>query len=389
MTQATETMSEQDKAIITMIRDFVKREVEPAALEMENKDIYPFALVERMKSLGLFGCTISEQYGGLGLRVTTYARVIEEICKGWMSVSGIINAHLIMAYIVEHFATEDQKRQWLPKMATGETRGGFALTEPDCGSDVSAIRTFAVKHGDHYVVNGNKMMTTNGEHGTTFLVLVKTDREVQPPHRGLSAFIMTKGNGFRHGRHLDKLGYRGVDTSELIFEDFRVPAGNLIGKKEGQGFKYVMNGLELGRINVASRAVGVATAAFEKAIAYALQRKTFGVPIAEHQAIQLKLADMYTRIEASRLLVRQAAEKKDRGERCDLEAGMAKLFASETCGFVALEAMRIHGGYGFFKDYTVERYYRDAPLMIIGEGTNEIQRLVIARNLLQLYQAGA
>jgi len=389
MTPATETMSEQDKAIITMIRDFVKREVEPAALEMENKDVYPFALVERMKSLGLFGCTISEQYGGMGLSVTTYARVIEEICKGWMSVSGIINAHLIMAYIVEHFATEDQKRRWLPNMATGETRGGFALTEPDCGSDVSAIRTFAVKHGDHYVVNGNKMMTTNGEHGTTFLVLVKTDREIQPPHKGLSAFIMTKGNGFRHGRHLDKLGYRGVDTSELIFEDFRVPADGLIGKKEGQGFKYVMNGLELGRINVASRAVGVATAAFEKAIAYAQQRKTFGVPIAEHQAIQLKLADMYTRIEASRLLVRQAAEKKDRGERCDLEAGMAKLFASETCGFVSLEAMRIHGGYGFFKDYTVERYYRDAPLMMIGEGTNEIQRLVIARNLLQLYQAGA
>ena len=389
MTPATETMSEQDKAIITMIRDFVKREVEPAALEMENKDVYPFALVERMKSLGLFGCTISEQYGGMGLSVTTYARVIEEICKGWMSVSGIINAHLIMAYIVEHFATEDQKRRWLPNMATGETRGGFALTEPDCGSDVSAIRTFAVKHGDHYVVNGNKMMTTNGEHGTTFLVLVTTDREIQPPHKGLSAFIMTKGNGFRHGRHLDKLGYRGVDTSELIFEDFRVPADGLIGKKEGQGFKYVMNGLELGRINVASRAVGVATAAFEKAIAYAQQRKTFGVPIAEHQAIQLKLADMYTRIEASRLLVRQAAEKKDRGERCDLEAGMAKLFASETCGFVSLEAMRIHGGYGFFKDYTVERYYRDAPLMMIGEGTNEIQRLVIARNLLQLYQAGA
>ncbi|MBM4406086.1 MAG: acyl-CoA dehydrogenase [Chloroflexi bacterium] len=389
MTPATETMSEQDKAIITMIRDFVKREVEPAALEMENKDVYPFALVERMKSLGLFGCTISEQYGGMGLSVTTYVRVIEEICKGWMSVSGIINAHLIMAYIVEQFATEDQKRRWLPNMATGETRGGFALTEPDCGSDVSAIRTFAVKHGDHYVVNGNKMMTTNGEHGTTFLVLVKTDREIQPPHKGLSAFIMTKGNGFRHGRHLDKLGYRGVDTSELIFEDFRVPADGLIGKKEGQGFKYVMNGLELGRINVASRAVGVATAAFEKAIAYAQQRKTFGVPIAEHQAIQLKLADMYTRIEASRLLVRQAAEKKDRGERCDLEAGMAKLFASETCGFVSLEAMRIHGGYGFFKDYTVERYYRDAPLMMIGEGTNEIQRLVIARNLLQLYQAGA
>jgi alkylation response protein AidB-like acyl-CoA dehydrogenase len=273
-------------------------------------------------------------------------------------------------------------------MARGEKRGGFALTEPNCGSDVAAIETYTVKQGDHYVVNGNKMMTTNGEQGTTFLVLVKTDRDIQPRHRGLSAFIMVKGPGFRHGRHLDKVGYRGIDTSELIFEDFKVPASNLIGKQEGQGFKQVMNGLELGRINVASRAVGVATAAFEKAIAYAQQRKTFGVPIAEHQAIQLKLADMYTRIEASRLLVQQAAQKKDDGERCDFEAGMAKLFASETCGWVTLESMRVHGGYGFFKDYTVERYYRDAPLMIIGEGTNEIQRIVIARNLLQKFPAG-
>ncbi len=381
-------MPEQDTAIITMIRDFVKREVEPAAAEMENRDIYPTALVEKMKSLGLFGCTISEKHGGMGLRISTYAKVIEEISKGWMSVSGIINAHLIMAYIVENFGTEDQKKHWLPAMARGEKRGGFALTEPDCGSDVAAIQSYAVRHGDHYIVNGNKMMTTNGEQGTTFLVLVKTDRQIQPRHRGLSAFIMVKGPGFRHGRHLDKLGYRGIDTSELIFEDFKVPAENLVGKQEGQGFKQVMNGLELGRINVASRAVGVATAAFEKAIAYSQQRKTFGVPIAEHQAIQLKLADMYTRIEASRLLVQQAARKKDAGERCDLEAGMAKLFASETCGFVTLEAMRVHGGYGFFKDYTVERYYRDAPLMIIGEGTNEIQRIVISRNLLQKYPLG-
>lgn len=376
----------EDKQIITLIKDFVKREIDPVANEMEQQDIYPFEIVETMKKLGLFGATISEKYGGMGLKFTTYTKVIEEISKSWMSVTGIINTHLIMAYILEQFGAEDQKAHFLPAMARGDKRGGLGMTEPDCGSDVAAIRTTAVLDGDHYIVNGNKLMITNGEHGSTFLVLVKTDTEVQPPHRGLSAFIMEKGPGFHHGRHLEKLGYRGVDTSELVFDNFHVPTSNLIGLQENTGFKQVMSGLELGRINVAARAVGVASAAFEKAIAYAQHRHTMGVPIAQHQAIQLKLADMYTKIEASRLLVQQAALKKDAGERCDLEAGMAKLFASETCGEVSLEAMRVHGGYGFFKDYPVERYYRDAPLMIIGEGTNEVQRIVIARNLIQKFK---
>ncbi|MBM4404955.1 MAG: acyl-CoA dehydrogenase [Chloroflexi bacterium] len=378
-------MTEEQKQIITMIRDLVKKDIEPVSSRMEQQDIYPEEIVKKLKELGLFGILISEEYGGMGLNVSTYAMIIEEISKGWMSISGIINSHLIMAYIVQSFGTPDQKRAWLPKMARGEKRGGVGLTEPNTGSDVAAIETYAVKHGSQYVINGTKMMITNGEHGNTFAVLVKTDRQVQPAHRGISCFILEKGPGFKSGRHLDKLGYRGVDTSELIFEDHKVPADAIVGLKEGQGFKQMMVAMEVGRINVGSRAVGVATAAFEKAIAYAQQRKTFGVPIAEHQAIQLKLADMYTNIQAARLLVQQAAQKKDRGERTDLEAGMAKLFASEVCANVALEAMRIHGGYGYFKEYVVERYYRDAPLMIIGEGTSEIQKLVIARNLISMY----
>ena len=380
------TQPEQQKQVLTMIRDFVKRDVEPAAAEMENADIYPEAMVEKMKELGLFGSFISEEYGGMGLDYVTYAMVIQEISKGWMSAAGVINSHLIMAHVVETYGTEEQKRQWLPDMCSGEKRGGIALTEPNCGSDVQAIETGAIREGNHYIVNGNKLMTTNGERGSTFAVLAKTDKSASPRHKGIGCFIMEKGPGFKSGRHLDKLGYRGIDTSELIFEDFHVPVTNLVGLEEGRGFQQMMGGLEVGRINVAARGVGVATAAFEKAIAYAQQRHTMGVPIAEHQAIQLKLADMYTKIEASRLLVLQAAQKKDRGERCDLEAGAAKLFASETCAEVTLDAMRIHGGYGYFKDYVVERYYRDAPLMIIGEGTNEIQRIVIARNLLKQYK---
>ena len=382
----TEELREDQKQVVTMIRDFVKRDIEPVASEMDRDDIYPHEIVEKMKGLGLFGCVISEKYGGMGLDTSTYAMVIEEICKGWMSVSGIINSHLIMAQIVEMFGTEEQKQAWLPKMVTGEMRGGIALTEPNCGSDVAAIETRADRDGDDYVINGTKMLITNGEQGTAFAVLAKTDLEVRPQHRGISCFIMEKGPGFTHGRHLDKLGYRGIDTTELIFDNFRTPVTSLVGMEEGLGFKQMMAGLELGRVNVAARAVGVATAAFEKAIAYAQQRRTMGKPIAEHQAIQIKLADMYTKIEASRLLVRQAARKKDAGERCDLEAGMAKLFASETCAEVAMDAMRIHGGYGFIKEYPVERYYRDAPLMIIGEGTSEIQKILIARNLVQKFK---
>ncbi|MEE9285825.1 MAG: acyl-CoA dehydrogenase family protein [Dehalococcoidia bacterium] len=385
---SVDTMTEQQKQIVTMIRDFVKRDVEPVAMEMDHEDIYPREIVEKMKELGLFGCTIDEEYGGMGLDYTTYAMIIEEICKGWMSIAGVINSHLIMAYIVQSSGTEDMKRAYLPAMARGEKRGGIALTEPNCGSDVAAIETGAVRDGDHYVINGTKTMITNGEQGTTFAVLAKTDKEVRPAHRGISCFILEKGPGFHSGRHLEKLGYRGIDTSELIFEDFHAPVTSLVGEEEGKGFYQMMGGLELGRINVAARAVGVATAAFDSAIAYAQQRHTMGVPIAQHQAIQLKLADMYTKIEAARLLTYQAARKKDAGERCDLEAGMAKLFASETCYEVAMEAMRIHGGYGYFKEYVVERYYRDAPLMIIGEGTSEIQKLVIARNLLQKFKKG-
>ena len=363
---APDTMTEDQKQIVAMIRDFVKRDIEPVASEMDHDDIYPAEIVEKMKTLGLFGCIIDEEYGGMGLDYTTYAMIIEEICKGWMSIAGVINSHLIMAYIVQTYGSDDMKRAYLPAMASGEKRGGIALTEPNCGSDVAAIETSAVRDGDDYVINGNKMMITNGEQGTTFAVLAKTDKEVRPGHRGISCFILEKGPGFRSGRHLEKLGYRGIDTSELIFEDFHAPATSLVGDEENQGFYQMMSALEVGRINIAARAVGVATAAFETAIAYAQQRRTMGKPIAEHQSIQIKLADMYTKIEAARLLTYQAAAKKDAGERCDLEAGMAKLFASEMCAEVTLDAMRIHGGYGYIKEYPIERYYRDAPLMIIG-----------------------
>ncbi|MCH7746200.1 MAG: acyl-CoA dehydrogenase family protein, partial [Chloroflexi bacterium] len=286
------------------------------------------------------------------------------------------------------FGTEEQKQRFLPKMATGEIRGGLGLTEPGAGSDVQNIQMTAVKDGEEYVLNGSKMFITNAENGNAFAVLTKTDREAEPAHRGISCFIVEKPSvGFTVGKHLDKLGYRGIESCELVFEDCRIAADNLVGETEGQGFRHVMSALETGRINIAARAVGVATAAFEAAIGYAQQRKTFGVPIAEHQAIQLMLADMATKIQAARLLTYDASARKDAGaERIDLEAGMAKLFASEMCGQVTLDAMRIHGGYGYIKDYPVERYYREAPLMIIGEGTNEIQKLVIARRLLQKYK---
>jgi len=313
--------------------------------------------------------------------------IVEELCRGWMSLSGILNTHLLLAYILRVFGTEEQRRRFLPPMATGDKRGALALTEPHAGSDAQRIRATAVRRGDTYYVNGSKMFVTNGRHGTMFALAAKTDPHADPPGRGISLFVAEKGpKGCSVGRDIDKLGYKGVDTVEVLFEDFPVPATNLVGGAEGEGFKHVMSGLEVGRINIAARAVGVARAAFECAIRYAQQRETFGKPICQHQAIQLKLADMATRIEAARLLTHSAARKKDRGERCDLEAGMAKLFASETGHEVALEAMRILGGYGYTKEFPVERYYRDAPLMIIGEGTNEIQRLVIARSLLSRYK---
>ncbi len=381
------TLDEEQRQIMSTINRFVEREVKPVASEMEHRDEYPHALVERMKELGLFGAIIPTEYGGLGLSFTTYAMIIEEICRGWMSLTGILNSHLLFAHILVLFGTEEQKKHLLPAMASGEKRGGLALTEPHAGSDVQSIRTTAKKHGDHYLINGSKMFITNARHGNILAVAVKTNPEADPAYTGISLFAVEKGApGLTVSRDIKKLGYKGLDTCEIVFEDFPTPASSLIGSEEGRGFKQVMSGLEVGRINVAARAVGVAQAAFEEAIRYSQQRETFGKPICEHQAIQIKLADMATKIEASRLLVYQAANKKDKGERCDLEAGMAKLFASETCQEVALEAMRVLGGYGYTQEFPVERFYRDAPLMIIGEGTSEIQKIVIARNLIKRYK---
>ena len=384
---ATATSTEVRNQIVTLVRDFVRREVEPIAQRYDNEDIYPQELIEPMREMGLFGITIPEEYGGLGLDHTTFAIIFEELSRGWMSVSGIIGTHHVMAHIVSNFGTGDQRADYLPRLASGELRAGLALTEPEAGSDVQAGSTTATKEGEEYVINGTKMFITNAEYGNAFAVLTKTDPDAEPRYRGMSCFVVEKPNpGVRVGQHLDKLGYRGIDSSELIFDDCRVGSEALVGGAEGQGFKQVMAGLETGRINVAARAVGVATAAFNAAIRYAQQREAFGKPIAQHQAIQIKLAEMATKIQAARLLTYDAAAKKDAGqERVDLEVGMAKLFASEVCGEVAMEAMRIHGGYGYIKDFDVERYYRDAPLMIIGEGTNEIQQLLIARRLLERY----
>ena len=373
--------------VLDTVRRFVTREVIPVASKYEHADEYPQPLVDRMRELGLFGATIPAEYGGLGLDYTTYAMIVEELCRGWMSLSGVLNTHLMFAYVLQMHGTAEQKARYLPALARGEHRAALCLTEPHAGSDAQRIRTTAVRHGDHYVVNGSKMFITNARTATIYSLVAKTDPSADPPYRGISLFAAEKdAPGVTVGRQLDKLGYKGIETCEVSFEDFRVPAANLIGGAEGRGFTQVMSGLEVGRINIAARAVGVAQAAFEDAIRYAQERRTFGKPICEHQAIQLKLADMATKIEAARLLTRQAAGMKDRGERVDLQAGMAKLFASETCQEVSLEAMRILGGYGYVKEFAVERYYRDAPLMIIGEGTNEIQRLVIARSLVQRYK---
>ncbi|HJN87212.1 MAG: acyl-CoA dehydrogenase family protein [Dehalococcoidia bacterium] len=384
MAQLTETQ----RGIVNTIREFVRREVVPVAPRMEHADEYPTELVERMKELGLFGAIIPQRYGGLGLDVATYALIIEEICLGWMSLSGILNSHVIMSYTVVNGGTEEQKERFLPLMATGEKRGGICITEPDAGSDVQAIKTRAVRDGDEYVVNGAKTLITNGRHGNTFALVVKTDPAADPPRRGMSIFIAEKGPGFNVVRDIPKLGYKGVDTCELVFDDYRVSGSNLVGGEEGQGFYQIMSGLELGRVNVAARCVGIARAALEAAIGYARHRETFGKPIAEHQAIQMMLAKMATQLQAAHLMVRHAADKKDRGERADLEAGMAKLFASEMCMQVTIDALRIHGGYGYTQDLNVERYFRDAPLMMIGEGTNEIQQTIIARTLLKSYASG-
>ncbi|MFC5355691.1 acyl-CoA dehydrogenase family protein [Azospirillum himalayense] len=388
MSETTTSMTdaerdEQDRLILDSVDRFLDRHVRPVALKLEHDDAYPDEIVERMKELGLFGATIPEEYGGLGLRPSTYAKMIERISSVWMSLSGIINSHLIMAFIVTKTGTEEQKAAFLPRFATGELRGGLALTEPDCGTDLQAIRTVAKRDGDDYVINGSKTWITNGIQGSCFALLVKTDPTAQPRHKGMTMFLAEKGPGFKVSRKLEKLGYKGIDSAELVFEDYRVPADRLIGGVEGRGMACAISGLELGRVNVASRGVGVAQAALDESVKYSQQRKTFGKPIHEHQAVAMKLADMATRVSAARLLVQQAAKALDRGERCDYEAGMAKLFASEAAVENSLDAMRIHGGYGYSKEFVVERLYRDAPLLCIGEGTNEIQRIIIAKRLIE------
>ena len=374
--------------IVDSIREFVDREVIPVASELEHQDQYPQEIVEQLREFGLFGANVPEQYGGLGLDYTTYAKIMEELTRGWLSVVGPLGTHSVICDIIHRFGTAQQKQQYLPALASGERRGGLALSEEDAGTDVARLRTTAQRQGDGYVINGAKMWITNARRGNTFLLAAKTDTATDPPYLGISAFIIEKGgDGFHVTRDIDKLGYKGVETCEIYFDNFYVPRECLLGGREGEGFKQIMTGLESERISVAARAVGLARAAFEDAISYAQQRQTFGKPISEHQTIQIKLADMGTKIEAAKLLVYSAAEKKDRGERCDLEAGMAKLFAAETALEVSTEAVRIHGAAGYSKDLRVERYYRDAPLLIIGGGTSELQRLIVAKGLLAKYSA--
>ena len=387
MNKPGEHTEETDAAVLSAVDRFLERDVRPVAHALEAADTYPQEIVDKLVTLGVFGATIASEHGGLGLSAVTYAKIVERVSAVWMSVAGLFNSHLIMAAAVQRSGTSDQKQRFLPRFASGELRGGIALTEPDCGTDLQAIRTHARRDGDHYVVNGAKTWITNGAEGHLLAVLVKTDRQAKPPHKGMSLLLIEKGAGFKVARKLPKLGYRGIDTAELVFEDCRVPVANLIGGEEGRGLQQVLNGLELGRINVAARGAGLARACLEESLQYAQMRKTFGKPIAEHQAIQLKLADMATRVEAARLLVQSAAEAYDAGRRCDMEAGMAKLYATEAALENSLEAMRIHGAYGYSKEFNIERYYRDAPLLAIGEGTNELQRIIIARELLKRHPA--
>ncbi len=373
------TDPELRREIVETVRRFVEREVCPVVSELERSDQFPAAIIEQMAQLGLFGLTIPESYGGLGLDLLTYVGVIEELSYGWMSLSGVMNTHTMVATLLLEYGSDEQKSRWLPRMATGERRGALSLSEPDAGSDTRNISCRATRDGDEYVINGTKAWVTNGERASMVALLARTQE-------GISAFIVEKEpgplfEGVSVSRRVGKLGYKGVETVDMVYADHRLPSANLVGEP-GRGLPQVLAVLEVGRINIAARAVGVARAAFDAALSYAQQRSTFGKPIAEHQAIQLKLADMATRLEASRLLTRNAAERRMAGQRCDVEAGMAKLFASETALELATEAMRIHGGAGYTTDLPVERYYRDAPLMVIGEGTNEIQRIVIARGLL-------
>ncbi|CAA9255660.1 MAG: Acyl-CoA dehydrogenase [uncultured Acidimicrobiales bacterium] len=373
--------------LVAAVRKYVQQEVVPAASALEHADAYPDELVDGLAALGLFGATIPLEYGGLGLDTVTYARIVEEVAAGWMSLTGVFNTHLIGATLLKLHGTEDQRRRWLPQMASGERRGCLSLSEPDAGSDTRALRCRATPDGDEYVIDGTKAWVTNGERAGIVALAAKTPE-------GITCFMVEKEPGHTSGgitvsRKIDKLGYKGVETVEMTYDAHRVPVTAVLGGVEalGRGLPQILGALELGRVNIAARACGVARAAFEASMRYAQQRQTFGVPIARHQAIQFKLADMATKLEASRLLTRSAAQRIDAGERADVEAGMAKLFASETAFEVATEAMRVHGGYGYTTELPVERYYRDAPLMLIGEGTNEIQRLVIARGLLDRYES--
>ncbi len=399
---ATLTLDKTDeqKAITEMVRQFTDEQIIPNAEKYDHEDSFPEPIVEQLKELGLFGITIPEEYGGLGLDLTTYSMVVEELSRGWISISGVINTHFIGSYLLLKFGSEEQKQKYLPKMATGEIRAAFSLSEPELGSDVQAIKTAAKKLDDgSYEINGQKMWVTNGLRSGLVFTLVKTDPDAEKRHKGMTCFICEKEPGvsentgeyagFNVPPQLKKMGYKGVESTELVFDGYKCPAENILGGEDAglnKGFAQMMDALELGRVNVAARGVGLAQRAFELAIRYAQERKTFGVPIAEHQAIQFKLADMATQIEAARMLVLKAGRMKDAGERSDIEAGMAKLFASEAGRFCAEESLRIHGGYGYSKEYEIERIYRDAPLLLIGEGTSEIQRMVIGKKLLQRHK---
>src|SRR3989449_10856318 len=392
--------TDEQKAITEMVRQFADEQILPNAEHYDHEDSFPEPIVEQMKQLGLFGVTIPEEYGGMGLDLTTYAMIVEELSRGWISISGVINTHFIGSYLLMKFGTQEQREKYLPRMATGEIRAAFSLSEPELGSDVQAIKTMAKKVDEGtYEINGQKMWVTNGLLSALVFVLVKTDPDAEPRHRGMTCFIAEKepGVGENTGAFagldvppkIKKLGYKGVESTELVFDGYRCPSENILGGEAGglnKGFAQMMDALEVGRVNVAARGVGIAQRALELALRYAQERKTFGKPIAEHQAIQFKLADMATQVDAARLLTLRAARLKDAGERSDLEAGMAKLFASEAGRFCVEESLRIHGGYGYSKEYEIERLYRDAPLLLIGEGTSEIQRMVIGRKLLQRHK---
>ncbi len=389
----TEGLTEDQRDILAAVRAFVDKEIIPHATELEHKDEFPTAIVESMKEMGLFGLMIDEEYGGLGESLLTYALVVEEIARGWMSISGIINTHFIVAYLLRQHGTDEQKQHFLPRMATGEIRGAFSMSEPGCGSDVAAITTKAVRDGDDWVLNGQKMWITNGLRSAVVATLVKTDTGDDSVYRNMTAFLVEKEPGARTSGgvtipgHIEKMGYKGVESTEMILNDHRVPMSRVLGGEEGigRGFYQMMDGIEVGRVNVAARGSGVAHRAFELGVQYAQQRVAFGKPIAQHQAIQFKLAEMATKVEAAHALMVRAARVKDAGERNDLEAGMAKYLAAEFCKEVVEDSFRIHGGYGYSVEYEIERLYREAPMLLIGEGTAEIQKMIIGRRLLEEY----